>query len=155
MNAREAFPGTGLRISPDEHQARMEALRQAKEREAREASPLEIDITEDMEREFQPERKATMALRDYENQTAGAPKPERISPFDELCSTVGHYRAVAARIAMLADKIAGATPKAVSKPDQDIRGASGLVDVVEIANENLRDIGTAIAEDLQRIEARL
>lgn len=116
----------------------------------------DFDISEDMERECSPQRKEpTMAvLNNDPNRYPNTPKAERVSPFDDLITAVGAMRELQGRASELADKIAGSMPRGVSET-KDKRGASGLVDVVEIAVENIREIRAGINDDLQRIERRL
>lgn len=111
----------------------------------------------ELSREFPAtEKDTTMAVlnNDPNRYPSATPKTERASPFDDLVNAVSSMRELQGRASGLADKIAGSAPHDISE-SKDKRGASGLVDVVEIAVENIREICAHITDDLQRIERRL
>lgn len=164
---REApFPGSGMRddapiqggyrpiMTLDEIAEAEGGIRQAFHEPDRPAD-LEIDIAEDMEREFPTRKEQTMAMTKpaYDPSRYQNAKQDvaRVSPFDELVNAVDELRACEHQIAVLADRLAGPQPQEVAGNNPN-GGGGGLIDVVERAIMSIRAITSDLSEHHARID---
>lgn len=115
--------------------------------------PLDIDITEDMEREFSPQRKDT-SMREYANQTVGQAGVMKSTPMNSLHSAVSQLREACSDLAELAVQFCGSAPSEIKgSPERDSSGSH--FGQIEDCARAVSDLVASINDDLKRIRARL